>query len=61
VLGRWKAPTPIFAFVAAIVSGTLLAVGEYVGAVVLACIGILLLAAWQFAEARGDDDEHGFW
>jgi hypothetical protein len=52
---------PFIAFVLAIVSGTLLAIGTYVPGAVLGLLAILVLALWLFATERGDDDRHTLW
>jgi hypothetical protein len=58
---QYRAPTPIYAFVLALVSGVLLASGHYLGGAVAAVIAIVLLALWRFAQQRGDDDRHTLW
>lgn len=58
---EYRAPTRIYAFVLAIVSGTLLAAGHYLGAAITGVIAVVLLALWKFADARGDDDRHTIW
>jgi hypothetical protein len=42
----------------AIISGTLLASGKYVGGAVTAVIAVVLLALFNLANDRGDDDRH---
>ena len=42
----------------AIVSGTVLALERYITAAVLAALAVILLAAWHYAESRGDDARH---
>jgi hypothetical protein len=49
-----KRPT-ISAFVLAMVSGTLLATGEYLGGAIAAFLAIILMAAWDRARGRGED------
>jgi len=57
----YRAPTPIYAFVLAVVSGTLLATHHYVGGAVTAALAVLLMWLWQIANDRGDDDRHTIW
>jgi hypothetical protein len=54
----YGSPAPLIAFVLALVSGTVLALGRYITATVLAALAMILLAAWQYAESRGDDARH---
>lgn len=54
----FRAPTAVYAVLFAIVGGTLLASGSYLAGGVLVIIAIALMAAWQYAERRGDDDRH---
>jgi hypothetical protein len=58
---EYRSPAPFFAFILAVVSGALLAFGDYVAGGVLAGLAITVLALWQFAKERGDDDRHTFW
>jgi glutathione S-transferase len=58
---EFKAPTPIIAFVLAMVAGTLRAVGSYVAGGTLAVAAIVLFGLWRFAEERGDDGTHTIW
>lgn len=55
---EYRAPTPIYAFVLAVVSGVLLATAHYIAGAILAVIAIVLLGLWKFANERGDDDRH---
>ena len=54
----YGSPAPLIAFVLAMVSGTVLALGRYATAAVLAALAVILLGAWQYAESRGDDARH---
>lgn len=54
----FRAPTRVYAFVFAVVAGVLLADGSYIAGGVLAGLAIALMAAWQSANRRGDDDRH---
>lgn len=58
---EYRAPTRTYAFVLAVVSGTLLATGHYVGGLVTGVAAVALLALWRFAERRGDDDRFTIW
>jgi protein-S-isoprenylcysteine O-methyltransferase Ste14 len=58
---EYRAGTPIYAFVLAVVSGTLLATGHYIGGGIAGILAVILLALWKFANARGDDDRHTVW
>ena len=50
--------TRVYAFVFAALGGVLLAAGSYVAGAVLVGLALALMAAWQVAERRGDDDRH---
>lgn len=58
---EYRSPAPIFAFVAALVCGTLLATGDYVAGGVIGAVAILVYALWWLADQRGDDDRHTLW
>jgi hypothetical protein len=58
---EYRAPTRIVAFVLAVVSGTLLAIGHYVGGAIAGVIAIVLMGLWKFANERGDDDRFTLW
>ena len=58
---EYRAGTPIAAFVLALVSGTLLASGHYLGGAITGALAVVLLALWLFANDRGDDDRHTLW
>jgi protein-S-isoprenylcysteine O-methyltransferase Ste14 len=58
---EYRASTPLYAFVLAVVSGTLFATGHYLGGGITALIAVVLFALWQFANERGDDDRHTIW
>ena len=57
----YGSPAPLIAFVLAMVSGTVLALGRYLTAAVLAAMAVTLLGAWQYAESRGDNARHEIW
>jgi protein-S-isoprenylcysteine O-methyltransferase Ste14 len=57
---EYRAGTPIYAFVLAVVSGTLFAAGHYVSGGITALTAIVLFALWRFANERGDD-RHTIW
>ena len=54
----YGSPAPLVAFALAMVSGTVLALERYITAAVLAALAVILLAAWQYAQSRGDDARH---
>ena len=54
----YGSPAPLIAFVLAMVSGSVLGLGRYFTAAVLAALAVILLAAWQYARSRGDDARH---
>ena len=53
---RQGPPTPVIAFVLAIVAGTLLATGRIVGGAI--AVGLALLCAWAIDRTREDGDDH---
>jgi hypothetical protein len=55
---QFRAPTRPYAFVLAMVSGTLLSIGHYAGGAMAAAIAIVPLALANFADSRGDDRPH---
>jgi hypothetical protein len=58
---EYGSPAPIVAFALAVVSGVLLAVDHYVGGAVTGVLSVLLVASWQFALRRGENDRHTLW
>jgi hypothetical protein len=49
------APTPIYAFFAAIVGGALLAAGRIVSGGILVVLAVVLMVLWRIALDRGED------
>lgn len=58
---EYGSPAPFIAVVLALVSGTLLARGSYVGGAVAGALAVVVYALWLFARERGDDDRHTLW
>jgi len=58
---EFRAPTRIYAVVLAVVSGTLLATGHYVGGAITGGLAIFLMVLWKIAEDRGDNDRFTIW
>jgi membrane protein implicated in regulation of membrane protease activity len=52
-------PPWLYAFILAIVAGTLLAIGEYVGAAVALTLSLIVTVAWQRAVRRGEHQRKG--
>jgi hypothetical protein len=58
---EYRAGTRIYAFMLAVVSGTLLTSGRYLGGAICGVLAIVLWALWKFARKRGDDDRRTIW
>ena len=58
---EYGSKAPFIAFTLAMVSGTILATGQYVGGAILAGLAVLVFALWQYAESRGGDARHTLW
>jgi hypothetical protein len=48
-------PTPVYAFIAALTGGTLMAQGQLIGGGVLVALAIVLGIGWQLSLRDGDD------
>jgi hypothetical protein len=57
----YGSPAPFVAFALALVSGTLLVIGSYIGGAVTGVLAITVFGLWRFARERGDDDRHTIW
>jgi hypothetical protein len=55
---QFISPAPKIAFMLAIISGVLLAIGSYVGGAVTGALALVIYALWLVAIDRGDDDRH---
>ena len=58
---EYGSPAPFLAFALAMVSGALLAVGQYLAGGILAGLAVIVYALWQLALRRGEDDRHTLW
>jgi uncharacterized protein (TIGR03382 family) len=58
---EYGSPAPFWAFALAMVSGTLLAIGSYVGGTITGGFAVLVAVLWQRARRRGDDARHTIW
>jgi hypothetical protein len=57
----YGSPAPFVAFVLAMVSGTVLALGHYIAGGILGVLAVLIFGLWRYAEQRGDDARHELW
>jgi hypothetical protein len=60
-VSEYGSPAPFWVFALAMVSGTLLAIGSYVGGAIAGGFAVLVGVLWQRARQRGDDARHTIW
>ena len=58
---EYRSPAPFVAVGLAMVGGTLLATGAWLGGAAAVVLALIVYSAWQFAQRRGDDDRHVLW
>ena len=58
---EYGSAAPVVAFALAVVSGSLLAAGMYIGGGVTGVLAVLLLWLWRRAERKGEDSRHTLW
>jgi hypothetical protein len=52
---------PFYAFILAVVAGTLLGTHGYLGGAITALLAVVIYGLHRFARDRGDDDSHTIW